>query len=425
MCGSSGVAAVPALLPRVARAPLGVVLALLAVALVARRRVLSRRQRSGLALSVVKQPSFAKAAESLSSFRPPAWASNGFVQTVLLNYWLPAPELSFRRELVALGACGGTASVDWCAWSGSRVGGAGSVVALVFPALGTSCRHRYVRHLCEALQRLDGAAAVGVVNVRGSAGTDLTSSKLFDIGSSADIEAIVSHARRSHPGARVVAVGASMGSNILVRYLSDPRVACKGIDAACSVSNPFDLKRMLHAEQRWPLSSALVKGAFEARLVQWFKRRLRRFEHLFCGSSTPYDLDEWLAKETMAEFSEFAGKHVFGYASFDEYLDAGSCTHLIDTLAVPTLFVQALDDPLVSPELIPRDKLERSPHASLLLAHSGGHIAFVDSRLGTPWFVDVVVRFLSSQLEARPETQAAQAAQAASGAPAPPHKELR
>ena len=51
-------------------------------------------------------------------------------------------------------------------------------------------------------------------------------------------------------------------------------------------------------------------------------------------------------------------------------------------IATPTLIVNALDDPFMTPGVIPhRDRL--SPRVTLEVSETGGHVGFVSG--GTPW----------------------------------------
>lgn len=358
-----------------------------------------RRRLTGKAddvkLMLLKHPEFERVLqekERLRKLQAPLYALNGFWQTVLFNYFMPAPELQFERELVPF-QDGGQASLDWFRVDKARE----QVICVVFPALGTSCRTKYVRHLCEYFARNDISCVV--LNVRGSAGTDLTSHKLFDGGRSEDIDHLAWHIQKSNPHAKTVAIGASMGSNILVRYLCDHRVRHPPFAAAVSVSNPFNLHELLQIEQQWPFNLSYFRDLFESRFVTWFKRRLGRFQHLFRDkSSVDYDFDEWLDQETIQDFSDFAARKVFKYSDFEEYLQASSCGNYIESLRIPTCFINSVDDPLVPLSLIPQEKLAGAQHANLILTKRGGHIAFLNSDL-TSWFMPLAKAFLQTNLQ--------------------------
>mmetsp|Transcript_16774 Transcript_16774/g.27177 ORF Transcript_16774/g.27177 Transcript_16774/m.27177 type:complete len:376 (-) Transcript_16774:1210-2337(-) len=320
----------------------------------------------------------------------PFFIQSGFFQSVLFNLFFPAPDLVFKRQHVEF-KDGGAASLDWHKNTNTEVG---NTVALIFPALGTSCRTKYIRHLVKYFSEEAKFSCV-VLNVRGSAGTDLVSNKLYNMTKNDDIHELVMAVQCKRPGAKLVAVGASMGSNIMVKYLCDREIENHPVQAAVSISNPFDLKGIMEIEQHFPFNLRYFREMFEGRFVKWFKRRLSKFGHLFDDPDSDFELDVLLGKNCMQSFTEYACKHFFNYDSFQEYLSDASCTNYVENLQVPTLFIQSLDDPLVPRQLIPEDKLLNSKNATLLLTHNGGHIAFLDRHLRC-WFLPLSRAFLQT-----------------------------
>ena len=60
----------------------------------------------------------------------------------------------------------------------------------------------------------------------------------------------------------------------------------------------------------------------------------------------------------------------------------GQSVHFLEDIERPTLVINSLDDPFMTPEVIPgADQL--SEHVTLEVAAAGGHVGFIDG--GTPW----------------------------------------
>ena len=65
-----------------------------------------------------------------------------------------------------------------------------------------------------------------------------------------------------------------------------------------------------------------------------------------------------------------------------DYYDRCSSNRFLSGIAIPTLIVNAVDDPFMTPGVLPhRDRLSDS--VSLEISDTGGHVGFVDG--GTPW----------------------------------------
>ena len=65
-----------------------------------------------------------------------------------------------------------------------------------------------------------------------------------------------------------------------------------------------------------------------------------------------------------------------------DYYDKCSSGHYLRGIARPTLIVNAIDDPFMTPDVIPADD-EMSDHVTLEVAPGGGHVGFIEG--GTPW----------------------------------------
>ena len=56
--------------------------------------------------------------------------------------------------------------------------------------------------------------------------------------------------------------------------------------------------------------------------------------------------------------------------------------HFLKDIQTPTLIINSLDDPFMTPDVIP-DASRLSEHVSLEVSESGGHVGFIEG--GTPW----------------------------------------
>ena len=66
----------------------------------------------------------------------------------------------------------------------------------------------------------------------------------------------------------------------------------------------------------------------------------------------------------------------------NDYYSKCSAARFLHKIAKPTLIINALDDPFMTPDVIP-DRDELSAHVTLELSEAGGHVGFIEG--GTPW----------------------------------------
>jgi predicted alpha/beta-fold hydrolase len=113
-----------------------------------------------------------------------------------------------------------------------------------------------------------------------------------------------------------------------------------------------------------------------------------------------FDWNRVMEATNFLEFDDAITAPLHGFAGVDDYYGTCSSGQFLDRIGVPTLVVNALDDPFMTPDVIPApDKL--SEHVQIEVSTHGGHVGFVEG--GTPWrpryyLPRRVTEFLSEQL---------------------------
>jgi predicted alpha/beta-fold hydrolase len=107
--------------------------------------------------------------------------------------------------------------------------------------------------------------------------------------------------------------------------------------------------------------------------------------------------------DRVTTFEAFDGRFtgpLHGFRDAEDYWARSSARQFLPKLTIPTLLLNAADDPFLTTSCFPHAEAEASPHLFLEAADSGGHVGFVTSRL-QPWWRRRVVEFLgeSSALE--------------------------
>lgn len=243
-------------------------------------------------------------------------------------------------------------------------------MVVVLHGLEGCSRSGYVVEACRRL-REHGLRPVAL-NFRGRSGEPNRTRRLYHSGETGDLAFVVSRLRqRLGPGTPVAALGFSLGGNVLLKYLGERPGAETGLAAAAAVSVPFDLAAS---------ARRLERGA--SRVYSWFllrslKRSLRRK-----ARRRPNDYDMAAAEEarTLRAFDDAVTAPVHGFRDADHYYRASSSARYLDEVDVPTLVVQAEDDPFVPADSIPREALDENPHLRPAVSREGGHVGFVAAR---------------------------------------------
>jgi predicted alpha/beta-fold hydrolase len=182
-----------------------------------------------------------------------------------------------------------------------------------------------------------------------------------------------------------VAVGYSLGANMLLKFLGE-RGAAAAINAAVAVSAPLDLA-----------ATARRMMKLRNRVYQSYLLRNMRQEALAPGAEvTGAERAAILAARSIWEFDDVFSAPRNGYAGVEEYYERNAAKGFLDGIAVPTLMIQALDDPWIP--AAPYRAYDWRRNASLvpLLPRRGGHVGFQGRDRRVPWHDLCAARFLGA-----------------------------
>lgn len=317
-------------------------------------------------------------------FRPAWWLPGTHAQTIAGRYVRPPHGVHYRRERLET-ADGDFLDLDHATVDGHAVA-ADAPVCLVVHGLEGSSGSSYVLETARVLAAR-GIRAVAM-NFRSCSGEMNRTARFYNAGETGDLGMVVDHVGARYPGARRLAIGFSLGGNMLLKYLGE-RGAGSPVRAAVAVSVPFDLAAGSDKLDRSPMG----------RFYGWhFTRRLqakvRAKRHLM-----PDDLPEArvLAARTLRGFDEAATARLYGFRDAGHYYAASSSAAYLHAIRVPTLLVQALDDPFVDADAIPRGTIDANPCLAAAFTARGGHVGFIGGSPRRPefWAEREAARFLA------------------------------
>ncbi|HKK13327.1 MAG TPA: hydrolase [Gammaproteobacteria bacterium] len=318
-----------------------------------------------------------------STFRPAWWLPGAHLQTLFPNLLRRRAGPSLRRERLEL-PDGDFVDLDW---------GAGpdhGPWVLILHGLEGSVRSSYAAGILDALASA-GYQAV-LMHFRGCSGEPNRLPRSYHSGETGDLDYVVRHLRARAPGRALGVLGYSLGGNVLLKWLGEqgPQapVAC-----AIAVSVPFDLAQ----------AACRLERGF-SRVYQWYllrqlrgsvSRKARRLD-------LPVASDRLRRARTFRHFDDLVTAPLHGFRDADDYYRRSSSRGYLRHIAIPTLILQAADDPFMSPAGLPRDG-ELSAAVTLELSPRGGHVGFVTgTRPWRPryWLEERIARELTDRLPA-------------------------
>lgn len=259
----------------------------------------------------------------------------------------------------------------------------GPTWVLVLAGLTGDIGSTYALRLMQRLAKTGCRA--GLLNYRGRSGVPNRLAIGYHAGFTRDLDLVARRlAARHGPG---FVAGYSMGGNLVLKWLGECG-ADAPVKAAAAVSVPFDLA---------PAAESLKSGParhYDSYLLKGLKRYVRR---KFATLAAPFRLPVPERLANIMEFDEHVTAPLHGFAGAADYYARASCKPWLSRIRVPTLIVNAIDDPLIPPATLP-DERELSPALTLELSERGGHVGFVGrGRWGRPrfWLDDRLTEFLT------------------------------
>ena len=190
--------------------------------------------------------------------------------------------------------------------------------------------------------------------------------------------AIVSHGLATRRYEQAALIGFSMGGNQTLKYLGeDPGKVPDEVQAAVVFSVPCDLAESVAVMDRW--CNSIYMRYFMGSL----KAKIREKARLFPGV---FDLTDLEKIRTFVSFDDRYTAPLHGFRDAADYYHRCSASQFLPTIRLPSLIVQAADDPFLSSSSYPLAEARHNPCLHLEMPRYGGHVGFVAlNRHGAYW----------------------------------------
>jgi predicted alpha/beta-fold hydrolase len=293
-----------------------------------------------------------------STYRPPWGLANGHLQTILPVLFRRVAPVTRERERIAT-PDGDFLDLDW-----NRDHRSESLVIITHGLEGNS-GNASVQGMAAAFHRAGWDTLAW--NLRGCSGELNHLLRTYHSGAWEDLHCVIEHAAGSYR--HIALIGFSIGGNLTLKYLGDRGSSIDPcIMGAVAFSVPCDLaSSALALEGR-------INSIYMNHFLRDLRRKIREKAAAFQGGVSTEGLDR------IRTFREFDGTYTAplnGFLSAEDYWAKASSKPSFTGITIPTLLVNALNDPFLGPECFPREEAMTNPHLHLELPGSGGHLGFI------------------------------------------------
>lgn len=298
---------------------------------------------------------------SPTQYQTPLLQFNGHLQSIYPSIFRKVPFVYARRERLEL-ADGDFVDLDWSV--AEKV--SNKLVIITHGLEGDATRH-YVTGMAKIFSA-NGFDALGW-NCRSCSGEMNRLVRFYHHGDANDLRSVIQHAINFYGYQEIVLVGFSMGGSLTFRAIAEfPALVPAQVKSAIGFSVPCSLKGSVDA------LSTKENRIYLKRFLRKLGDKIKLKAKLFPGQIDATNYDQI---KTFIEFDNRYTAPLHGYANALDFYEKASVGPLLHQLNIPSLIVQAVNDPFLLPNCMPIETAAQHPQLFLEMPAIGGHCGFM------------------------------------------------
>lgn len=313
-----------------------------------------------------------------NNYRHPLGIKNGHLQTIVPSLFRRV-HLNYRRERITT-FDDDFIDIDWS-------GGFSDYLAILSHGLEGSTDRAYIKGMVNALN-LYGWDALAW-NYRSCSGESNRKLRSYHNGVTDDLAWIIDHAKKTHPYKKIALIGFSLGGNLTLLYLGRDKPDAL-VQKAVVFSVPCDLAESAKTLAK-PSNSLYMK-----RFLMLLHKKIKQKQKIMP------DLIDDRGYHQIKDFKGFDDRYtapIHGFKNAEDYWKKCSSKPHISSIPVPTLIINAQNDPFLPLACYPIKEARLNKNISLQMPLYGGHVGFMQlNRDGLYWSEKQAVSFLNQDI---------------------------
>jgi predicted alpha/beta-fold hydrolase len=292
-----------------------------------------------------------------SNYRPPWYLFNGHLETIVPSMTRKIKDVHYERERFEL-SDGDFIDVDWLTNKNNKL------VIIAHGLEGSSDRH-YCKGMAKYFFQRGWDALAW--NCRSCSGVMNRLPRFYHHGATEDLTELIQHVEAKKHYKQIALVGFSMGGSVTLKYLGEQKTLLNEIKAGVVFSVPCHLGSS--ANELDKPSKKFYLNRFLKKLGTKIKIKSEKFPELI----------SYAGFEKISTFEEFDNRYtapLHGFRDADDFYERASSLMYISNIAIPTLIVNALNDPFLPPACFPINIAREHQYVYLETPIRGGHTGF-------------------------------------------------
>lgn len=313
-----------------------------------------------------------------SSYKRPKWLFNGHLETIYPALLREVVFKSPRRERIQTHD-GDFLDLDWYQEKNPRL-------AIISHGLEGNSSRPYMLGMARKLN--SEGFDVLTWNYRGCSEELNQKAIFYHSGATYDLMTVVTHAQTNYQ--EIILIGFSLGGNLTLKFLGEVQTSLSKIKKAVAISVPLDLSGSC---EKISTGQNLM---YSKRFLKTLKEKVARKSALFPDE---LPLEKLQKVKTLRDFDDVITGPLHGFADAAEYYQVNSSLQFLDKIEVPTLILNAQNDPFLSPTCFPETLAKRLDGVYFEFPKHGGHVGFATSSHEKTYYSEArAVEFISHDL---------------------------
>jgi uncharacterized protein len=204
-------------------------------------------------------------------------------------------------------------------------------------------------------------------NMRSCSGETNLKERFYHLGATPDLDEVINYAISKNYSSISLA-GFSAGGNLTLKYLGE-----KGEKLNPIIKKAITFSVPLHLSD---CTQNLAK--FNNRIYE--RRFLKSLIHKIHKKATKYpEIIDWNKIKDIKHiwhFDEYITAPLHGFAGAEDYYEKSSSIHFVSNIKIPTMVINALNDPFLGKKSFPFDLFENLENVYFETPKTGGHCGF-------------------------------------------------
>lgn len=309
---------------------------------------------------IALQNSFIQMPLVQSDYQKPFYLPNCHFETILPALFRKVKGVNYQRERIRI-FDGDFLDLDW-----SFAKEKSAKLVIISHGLEGDTKRGYIMGMVKIFNQ--NGFDVLAWNHRGCSGEPNDLKRFYHSGATEDLNAVVDDVLKTKAYEEIMLIGFSLGGNMTLKYLGE-----KGNQIAPKIKKAVVFSVPLH------LSSCSMSLRSPRNFIysQKFKQALSKKVRLKAKKMPEKISTRYLKKiNTLKDFDDFYTAPLHGFKDAEDYYEKSSSIYFITKIEIPTLIVNAQNDPFLAEPCFPYQQIEQLEKIYFETPKTGGHCGF-------------------------------------------------